>query len=241
MSSVKEIRSVRNACLLLEEVARRQPVGVSDLARGTGIEKSAAHRLAVTLHAAGWLQRTADGRWYLAPGLLAVLRESSATSLVESARPLAEAARDATGETAMLVVPDGNRLVIAAVVESTHTLRVAVPAGSEMPAKSSSALRVIAARLPAEQLPGWRRVDPGLTDKVLRATRERGWGLNDNEVADGTRAVGAALCGADGLPLAALVVVGPSTRFGRDQMPRHGELLARLAAGWDGRRDAGDA
>ncbi|NUS57699.1 MAG: IclR family transcriptional regulator, partial [Streptomycetaceae bacterium] len=40
MSSVKEIQSVKNACRLLEELARRQPAGVSDLARSTGIDKS---------------------------------------------------------------------------------------------------------------------------------------------------------------------------------------------------------
>lgn len=232
MSSVKEIQSVRNACRLLEELARQQPTGVSDLARITGIDKSAAHRLAVTLNSAGWLQRTADGRWYLAPALLAVLRDSAAASLVESARPFLDAARDATGETAMLVVPEGNRLLIADLVESNHTLRVSVPVPSEMPAKSSSALRAIAARLPADQLPAWRRVDPQLTDHVLQTTRDRGWGLNDKEVSDGTRAVGAALCGTDGLPLAALVVVGPSTRFGKDLMHHHGELVARLADDW---------
>ncbi|MGR6998427.1 helix-turn-helix domain-containing protein [Yinghuangia aomiensis] len=68
MSSVKEIQSVKNACLLLEELARRQPVGVSDLARSIGMDKSAVHRLAVTLGSTGWLRRTADGRWYFAPG-----------------------------------------------------------------------------------------------------------------------------------------------------------------------------
>lgn len=234
MSSVKEVQSVRNACLLIEEVARQQPTGVSDLARATGIDKSAAHRLAVTLNSAGWLRRTADGRWYLAPGLLAVLRGSASMSLAESARPLMEAARDATGETAMVVVPEGHRLMIADVVESPHTLRVAVPVGTEMPAKSSSALRAIAARLPADQLPAWHRVDPELTDDILRITRDRGWGLNDNEVADGTRAVGAALCRADGTPVAALVVVAPSTRFDRDLIPRYGELVARLADDWAG-------
>lgn len=233
MSSVKEIQSVKNACLLLAELARRQPAGVSDLARSTGIDKSAVHRLAVTLGSTGWLRRTADGRWYFAPGLLAVLRAPAAASLVEAARPLMEAARDATGETAMLVVPDGDRLVIADAVESTHTLRVAVPVGTEMPAKSSSALRAIAALLPAELLPAWRRVDPGLTDGVLRATRSRGWGANDNEVTDGTRAVGAALCGAGGVPVGALVVVGPSTRFRKELMPGYGELVARIAADWE--------
>ena len=59
MSSVKEIQSVRNACRVLEAIARTQPVGVSDLARAVGIDKSAAHRLAITLHAAGWVDRLA--------------------------------------------------------------------------------------------------------------------------------------------------------------------------------------
>ena len=62
MSSVKEIRSVRNACALVETVAEHQPLGVSELARLTGIEKSAAHRLAVTLHRAGWFDLAA--RWH---------------------------------------------------------------------------------------------------------------------------------------------------------------------------------
>ena len=52
MTSVKEIKSVRNVCAVLEAVAQHQPIGVSDLARITGIDKSGAHRLAVTLSGA---------------------------------------------------------------------------------------------------------------------------------------------------------------------------------------------
>ncbi len=115
MTSVKEIQSVRNACVLLEEIARSQPVGVSELSRATGVDKSATHRLAVTLNSAGWLDRAADGRWQVAPGLVALIRESARASLVRGARGLLEAARDQSGETAMLVVPDGCRLGIAEV------------------------------------------------------------------------------------------------------------------------------
>lgn len=44
MTSVKEIKSVRNACALVAAVAEYQMIDVSDLARTTGIDKSAAHR-----------------------------------------------------------------------------------------------------------------------------------------------------------------------------------------------------
>src|SRR5262249_3964736 len=111
MSSVKEIQSVRNACRVLEAIARTQPVGVSEVARSSGIDKSAAHRLAITLHAAGWLDRTEDGRWRIAPTLISMIRESGTVSLLDSVRPLLEAARDDTGETAMLVIPEAGRLM----------------------------------------------------------------------------------------------------------------------------------
>ncbi|MGR6998428.1 IclR family transcriptional regulator domain-containing protein [Yinghuangia aomiensis] len=74
---------------------------------------------------------------------------------------------------------------------------------------------------------------PGSPTGSCRATRSRGWGANDNEVTDGTRAVGAALRGAGGVPVGALVVVGPSTRFRKELMPGYGELVARIAADWE--------
>lgn len=233
MTTVKEIQSVKNACRVLEVIARRQPVGVSDIARSTGIDKSAAHRIAVTLHASGWLDRTESGQWFLTTHVLSTVGEGAATSLVQRTRGLMEAARNRSNETAMLVVPDGSRLIIAAAVESRHSLRVSVTVGSEMQSRSSSALRAMAPRLSVTQLEAWRRIDPGLTDELIETTRERGWGMNDGEVVDGTKAVGAALCDRGGLPIAALVLVGPSPRFDRERIPELGALVAELAGRWN--------
>lgn len=234
MTSVKQIQSVRNACRVIETIARLQPIGVSDLAREIEIDKSAAHRLAVTLHAAGWLDRTKDGQWSIAPSLIPTIRESATSSLAASVRPLLEVARDETGELAMLVVPDGKRLMIIDGVNSRHDLRVSVRIGVEMSAPHSSALRALAAHLPDEELGPWRRIDPDLTDESLAEIRERGWARNDGEVDDGTSAVGAALLRPDGVPVALLVVCGPATRFRGERMRQGGELVARLAASWAG-------
>lgn len=232
MTSVKEIQSVRRACCVLEALAGRQPAGVSELARVTGIDKSAVHRLAVTLHAAGWLEPTADGRWQIAAKAATLVRGSAVASLVAAARPVLEAVRDHTGETAMLVVPDGERLIIADAAESTHALRVSVTVGSQMPARCSSALRVLAANLPTAWLPVWRRIDPGLTDGALAEIRDRGWAFNDGEVVADTGAVGAALRDPDGQVLAALVLCGPSSRFTRERLPDLGAAVARFATDW---------
>ncbi len=78
----------------------------------------------------------------------------------------------------------------------------------------------------------WRRVDPDLTEETLEAVRRRGWGLNDGEVVDDTRAVGAPLLDPQGRPLGAIVIVGPASRSDQAQMSARGELVSELALGW---------
>jgi IclR family acetate operon transcriptional repressor len=236
MSSVKEVRSVANACRVLEAIADRQPVGVSELAQVTGIDKSAAHRLAITLHHAGWLDRRANGRWSISPSLSTLVRDGTRSSLIDTVRPLLERARAATGETAMAVVAEGTHLRIVAVAESRQNLRVTATPGVEMPARDSSALRAIVPYLDDERLTAWRSVDPGLTDELLEEVRVRGWSYNDAELIPESRAVGVALRAPDGEPVAAFVICGPSTRFGHAQLDEYGPLVASLAEEWQAQR-----
>ena len=86
MSSFNEDGSVRNAPAVVETV-RSASRWVGELARLTGIEKSAAHRLAVTLHRAGWLDRTSDGRWQIAGWLGRLARRAATAALAASMRP----------------------------------------------------------------------------------------------------------------------------------------------------------
>jgi DNA-binding IclR family transcriptional regulator len=225
MTSVKEIRSVRNACLLVEAVAQHQPVGVSDLARATGIDKSAAHRLAVTLHAAGWLDKTADGRWRVAPRLAQLTPRAAERSLVASMRPVLEELRKDTGETVILVAIEHDRLLVLDVAESGHALRVSPP-GPYLPLPHSSAARAIAAFLPPEEVAALREVDPSLSERTLSEVRRRGWAINDREIVPDTRVVGAAVPNADGPPLAAVIIAAPTSRVGLDKMRRIGAHLA---------------
>jgi IclR family acetate operon transcriptional repressor len=230
MSSVKEIRSVRNACVLVETVAARQPLGVSELARLTGIEKSAAHRLAVTLQRAGWLDATGDGRWQIAAALGRLTRSATAAALTATLRPRMEELRDRTGETVMLVAIDHARLMVHEVVESRHALRISAPVGSELPLLRSSAARAIAAHLPPDELAALRRAHPALdADPALAAVRRRGWAMNDREIVPDARVVGAAILAPDRYPLAALIVCGPASRITAARMRQYGVLVAKAA------------
>jgi IclR family acetate operon transcriptional repressor len=233
VTSVKEIRSVHNACAVLEVVAHDQPVGVSDIARTTGIDKSAAHRLAVTLHAAGWLDKTCDGRWRVAPRLVHLARRAAEISLVSTMRPVLEQLRDDTGETVMLVAIDYDRLLVMDMVESRHALRISPP-GPYLPLRHSSAARAVGAHLPPDQLAALRAIDPSVDERALADVRRKGWAINDREIVDDARVVGTAVRSADGSPLAAVIIAAPTSRVSLDEMRRIGEHLTmtvRAAAG----------
>jgi IclR family transcriptional regulator, acetate operon repressor len=230
MSSVKEIQSVHHACTLVEAVAAHQPIGVSDLARATGIDKSAAHRLAVTLHRAGWLAQDGDGRWRVAPALGRVVRHAATASLLSTVQPVMVGLRDQTGETVMLVAVDHARLIVHQVVDSHHALRITAVVGAELPIVHSSAVRAIAAHLPADELATLRLAIPSLDDdRALQAVRRRGWAMNDREIVPDARVVGAPVLSSDGYPLAAVIVCGPTTRITRARMERYGKLVAEAA------------
>jgi IclR family acetate operon transcriptional repressor len=232
MSSVKEISSVSNGCALIEAIAAHQPVGVSELARLTAIDKSAVHRLAVTLHHAGWLHRTHDGRWRVAAQVGRLLRSAATATLVASLHPRLERLRDETGETVMLVTIEQARLVVLDVADSRFNLRITAPIGSELPLLHSSAARAIAAHLPTNELAALRGAHPGLDDdQALAAVRRRGWAINDREIVDDARVVGAAVLTSDGYPLAALIICGPASRISLARLNEMGPLAARAAAG----------
>jgi IclR family acetate operon transcriptional repressor len=230
MSSVKEISSVRNGCMLIEAIAPRQPVGVSDLARVTGIDKSAVHRLAVTLHRAGWLDQTEDGRWCVAAQLGRRLRNAATATLVASLHGALQRLRDDTGETVMLVVIEQARLIVLDVEDSRHNLRITAPVGSELPLLHSSAARAIAAYLPSDELAALRRAHPGLdNDQALAAVRRRGWAINDREIVDDARVVGAPVLSPDGYPLAAVIICAPVSRISLSRLNEMGPLVAKAA------------
>lgn len=229
MSSVKEIQSVRNACTVVEMVAERQPVGVSELARATGLDKSTVQRLVVTLHRAGWLVPAPGSttRWQLVVDLLHLTRNAGTAALVARTRPVLDTLRDATGESVLLALFVHGQLTVHDVAESRAAVRMSAQLGSQLPIERSASGRVVAAHLGGQELADLRRSHPGIDgDRALAAIRRRGWAASDQEVSDEVRSVGAPLLDGAGRPLGAVVVSGPVHRVSQVQMRRYGALVA---------------
>lgn len=113
---------------VLEEVGRRQPVSLGELAAMFERPKTTVHRALATLHEAGWIwpsghERT---RWVLTPRVVGLARRAGdALGLREIARPVMERLRDTTMESVLLAVGDDRIWTVVDFVEGRRAVRFA--------------------------------------------------------------------------------------------------------------------
>ncbi|MFD0919365.1 IclR family transcriptional regulator [Saccharopolyspora rosea] len=243
----KTTRSAMNSVLstlrVLEEVAARQPIGVSELSRVMGIPKSSVQRCLVTLQQAGWL-RIVDAersRWGVTLKALAIgLRGAGEEDLRDLVRPVIKRLAADTDETIHFALRDGDDIIIVLREDSTHAVRVFVELGTRLPLQATSAGVAILARLDPdeagevlkrdvkdfeENLPSPRE----LREEIAR-TAERGYALNmSGWFRPHVASIGAAVTNSAGLPIAAITLSIPEMRFDPSQEKTLAQLVVDAA------------
>jgi IclR family transcriptional regulator, acetate operon repressor len=247
------MRVVRTALCVLEAVSELQPVGVSAIARATGVPKSSVQRCLVSLREAGWISSPPGGpqRWTLTGRALAVgLRGSAEHGLREAAHAVMQDLRDRTRETIHLIGfgaghspasdADPAALVVIDRLDSPEPVRTWVRLGTRVPLHASCSGRAVLSRLPeteARALVGdglERFSDQTITDHdalaaELRTVRGRGYAIADQSWRSGVGAVAAAVVDAAGRPVGALAVSAPQQRFDADRAVELGTAAVAAA------------
>lgn len=237
------VRSALNTLLILEEVAARQPVGVTELSKATEIPKSSVQRFVLTLQRAGWLQQVGHEatRWTLTSKALSVgLTASPEVNLREAALPVMQDVRDQTNETVHLAIRDGAGLVIVERLDSTQPVRTFVRLGTHVPMHATSSGRAVLAQLPEREvadtidlgLPRFTEhtvVDPAALWREIDLVRERGYATNVCEWRPHVGAVASAIRTATGEPLGAMAISMPVIRYSDEQAATYGALSVRAA------------
>lgn len=231
--AVKGLRSTERVLAVLEAVAEHQPIGVGALTRLLDADKSAVQRALVTLEAAGWIRSTGEEqtRWEPTTRVLVVAGNARRRSGIgRRSRAALEALHRETGETTILAVPDGRRVVIVDVVESTQMVRTAPHIGMVVPVAESAMGNAVLAAMPDAEVAAFLGAPP---DAVLAAdlaeVRRLGWSRNEHQ--PGAASVGAAVLDRHGRPVAALSISAPVERLPRALLPRYGALVAEAARG----------
>jgi IclR family acetate operon transcriptional repressor len=226
-------------------VAQHQPVTVGELTKLFGMPKSTVQRTLVTLAEAGWLRanRKDITRWEIGARVLAVRPAAlQGSSLFAAAREPMIRLRDAVNETVHLSVPDAlHCMVVVDRVDCDHAVRTFHTIGDTSPLHATATGHAVLAHLPKSEidelaagtLEGYGEetiTDPAELGAELHRVRDRGYAVNYNQYRPSVCAVAAPVLDGNGMPLAAVAVSMPASRFEPGRLSKLGQLVTDTAA-----------
>lgn len=238
------MRSVRTAFQVLEAVGSNQPIGLSELARRLGLPKSTVQRSLVTLADLGWIR--SDGRdfarWALGERVRTLSDQvDDLGPLRDVALPVLSELNRETQETVHLAVPDNGTMRLIERQDSPLPLRWVRPIGTRSPLHAGSTGKSVLALLPENEVEAYLEAgltavtsrtitDPEGLRAELKAIRERGYAIADEEVSEGVVSVAACVRPEGRRPVAAISVSAPASRMAPETRAGYGQKVMAAAA-----------
>lgn len=238
------MRPVRTALAVVEAIGRRQPVGVSELARRLDLPKSTVQRTLGVLEDAGWIEASDSERsgWSLSlKAGLAVGRADYATRRLRTAAlPVMEELRRRTSESIYLAVRFERQIALVERLDGLNPAVHAWPLWQAGPMHATSLGKAILAALPDAELEDYlsrplraltarTQTDADALRAELREARARGYAVTFETNWPGENGVGAAIRDGSGAPFAAISISAPVERVNEAACLRLGETLMEAA------------
>lgn len=236
-------QAVLRAVALLKSFTDSRPeLGLTELARAAGLNKTTVYRMLTALESAGMIVKNHETDLYrLGPEIIALAgRALRSNPLYLASRPELEALARKTGETATLEVLVGAETLTLDEVLSHYFVGTTPSVGTRWPAHATSTGKVLLAYLSNEELDALlieRLAKPTpnaiATQAALRRelaqVRERGYAVADEELEIGFVAVGAPVRNFAGRVIAAISVGGPSIRLTQERVESLAPMVSQAA------------
>lgn len=238
MDAKHPVRTTEKTLALIEELMDRGPCGVTELADGMEIGKSAVHNHLTTLRKHGYVLKSGDeyqfGLKFLEIG--GFTRKSM--EFYQIAEPEVKSLADETGELANLLVEEQGLGVYLMRSKGKEAVDLDTYAGLRTHLHTTALGKAILAHLPESRVE--EIVDQhGLKQKtprsivsreelftVLEDIRDRGYAIDDGERLKGLSCVAAPVMDSSDEVLGAISVSAPASRVSDDDL--HGELSERV-------------
>jgi DNA-binding IclR family transcriptional regulator len=241
------IQSVSHALDILESFTKTEDeLGVTVLSKKLGLHKNNVFRLLATLEHRGYIeQNKATENYRLGPRTLqigAIFFEQRECR--RKARPILEGLTAATGETTVVAVLRGNKVIYMDSVESTKTVRAISRIGSMLPAHCAAVGKVQLAFLPDTEID---RLYPELnltplTDKSiktrsaliseLKKIAEKEYAIENEEADLDVKSIAVPIRDFSRAVIGAAAIIAPSHRLTEELIEKNGIVSMLQEAGY---------
>lgn len=223
--------TVLKALDILDLVANAgKPLTAPEIAKRSGMSRPTVYRLLSTLESRGYLANN-EHEYLLGSKILnlsAILLDTM--DLPTLAHPYLRHLCEASGETTYISILDGTHILYVNKVESSQSIRSNCTIGTRNPLHCSSMGKAILAQLEVDELNDLLnrielipRTSNTITDcdallKELEKVKSWGYSIDDEEIEDNVRCVGAPIFNHKGYPFAAMSLSGPKSRLSMDRL-----------------------
>lgn len=240
------VQSIDRAVSILLCFSRhKHELGITEIAKATGLSTSTTHRLLMAMQHNRLIRQTANRRYSLGTLIFQLLGTGAApTSLREAALATMTQLRDESDESIGLhELLSSNERVVVDQVESYQPLRrtytelgVPIPLPYGAPGKTllsflPSPRREAVLRVPLESITPTSITDPDVLRAQLAEIRRDRFALSYSERTPGIRTVASPIFGDTGAIVGSLSLSAPEMRMPAERMVRLGPLLRD--AGWE--------
>jgi DNA-binding IclR family transcriptional regulator len=237
-----QLQSLDRAVSVLELLGESEgPLGLADVCERMSLHKSTAHRALMVLERCGLIERTPENRFRLGLKLYELgSRAVEQIDLRARVHPWFRRLSAQVAETVHLGVLQKTSVVYLDKIEpSNRRTWLASRVGASNPVYCTAMGKAILAFLPepaaADMIARIRFTrltprtlcTPEALMRSLDRVRRRGYAIDDEEVESGVRCVGAPILNANGYPMAAVSVSGPTSRITQQSVPSIAEHLLR--------------
>jgi len=222
------IASLAHGLAVLEALAAEAPdMELAVLARRVQKPKPTTWRLVHTLVRLGYVRQDARTRRFaLTPRILALGASFDGMDLQDVAAPFLRELSVRVGETVNLAVRDGDTLIYISRIKTSQVVNINLHVGSRLPLYNTSLGRALVAHMGDEWVRDYLvrlKAEPAARQYVdrrgarllaaLRATRERGYSVNDEELTAGLRSIASPIWDGSRRVAAAINISVPSARM----------------------------
>jgi IclR family pca regulon transcriptional regulator len=228
------INSIAKGLAVLEAFSKAgHPLTLSKIASALKANNTTATRLCYTLTELGFIQKDEQKRYHLTPKILTLGHAYiSGLAWYEVAQYYLEKLFREVQETVSLSILEGSEIIYVLRIRKRKYLPFDIQVGTKLPVYCTAMGKVLMAMGPPQKT---QSILKGLEFKSLTArtitrldklleeldkVRKNGYGINDEELTVGNRAVAAPIIDENGYAVAAIHIAVPTTEYSRSQMEK---------------------